>query len=185
MSEYLDIRTKKEWRKWLEKNHNKEDSISLLIHRKHTGKDFMTHRESIKEAICFGWIDTTAKSVDKDTYIRKFVKRKETANWSINTLKYAKELIKQKRMTPAGLKAYKLGLKKLPHDHNLPNTSEPSEKLKKELQKLKALEDFMRLAPSYRKAYIRWIERAKLPETKIKRIKQTAEQAIKGKRLGL
>ena len=99
----------KEWRDWLSKNHDKVKNVSILCYKKHTGKPGMTHKEAMHEAICFGWIDTTIKSLDEDRYIRRFVRRGKNANWSKNTLGYAKDLIKSRKMTPHGLKFYKEG----------------------------------------------------------------------------
>lgn len=175
--------TIKEWRAWLKKNHKKENKVYLISHKKHTGKPSMSHRESMEEAICFGWIDTIIKRIDEDTYARGFVKRKPGANWSRNTLSYAKSMIEQKRMTIDGLKAYELGLKKLPHDHERKENPDVPEDLKIELDKNKLKEKFENLAPSYRKTYLYWLENAKLLKTREKRIKIILDGVKKGKAL--
>ena len=51
----------KEWHDWLEKNHDKEKIVSVVLHKRHTGKSAPTHHELMCEAICYGWIDTTIK----------------------------------------------------------------------------------------------------------------------------
>lgn len=107
-----EIFNKKEFRDWLLKNHNKECKVELIMHKKHTKKGSPSHRELLEEAICFGWVDTTIKRLDEDRFIRTFIKRNKNSRWSENTLKYAKELIKEKRMTPSGLSFYKEGLRK-------------------------------------------------------------------------
>jgi uncharacterized protein YdeI (YjbR/CyaY-like superfamily) len=109
---FINIFTSEDFRKWLEKNYKKENVVCLVVHKKHTGKPFPSHRELIEEAICFGWIDTTIKRLDEDKFIRKFCSRTKNSKWSENTLSYARKLIKQKRMTDRGLKFYKEGLKK-------------------------------------------------------------------------
>ena len=119
----LDIFKKEDFRKWLEKNHNKENKVSLILHKKHTGKESPSHRELMDEAICFGWIDTTIKRIDEDKYIRNFSLRGKNSSWSVNTLSYAKNLIKEKRMTPHGLKFYHEGRKKKAYDHGVPKKS--------------------------------------------------------------
>jgi len=58
----------KDWRNWLEKNHLKEDRIILVKYKKHTGKPIISNHDSMREAICFGWIDTTARRIDEDKY---------------------------------------------------------------------------------------------------------------------
>ena len=66
----------KDFGKWLAKNHQKESKMAVIVHKKHTGKPFPTHRELIEEAICWGWIDTTIKRLDEDTFVRHFSRRK-------------------------------------------------------------------------------------------------------------
>ncbi len=178
--------SRKEWREWLRKNHKKESKVYLVKYKKHTGKPTVNNKEAMEEAICFGWIDTTMKRLDDEKYQQAFVKRKKNANWSKNTLRYAKELIKKRKMTKAGLEAYKRGLKKLPIEHNIPKNPDVPEDLKKALEKnKKAKEFFDKLAPSYRKFYIRWVHRAVRKETKDKRIAEVIKRCSKNKKPGL
>jgi len=170
---FIDIFSAEDFRKWLAKNHDKEKKIGLVIHKKHTlrGKNAPSHRELMNEAICFGWIDTTLRRLDEDRYVRFFARRSKDSTWSYNTLGYAKQLIKERRMTPHGLHFYKEGLKKKPHDHGIPHTPKVPEEMKKLLNKNKTAKmRFEELAPSIKRTYLRWIFRAKRPETKMKRI---------------
>lgn len=169
---------RKEWRMWLRKNHNKERKVYLIKYKRHTGKPAPSHRESLEEALCFGWVDTTVKRLDDERYRRCFVKRTEKSRWSDATISYAKDLIKKRKMTKAGLKMYKMGLKKLTIDHNLPKNPETPEDLQKQLNKSKkAKEFFANLAPSYKRFYLYQIFNAKRPETRKKRIMMVYERA--------
>jgi uncharacterized protein YdeI (YjbR/CyaY-like superfamily) len=181
--DFLEIFDRKEFRNWLLLNHDKEKKISLILHKKHTGKGSPNSLELMKEAICFGWIDTTVKRLDEDRYIRTFVKRSKNSKWSKNTLKYGKELIKEKRMMPSGLIFYKEGLKKLPHDYGLDENPDIPPDLKEALEKNKKAKDiFEKLAPSYKKPYLRWIIRAKRPETRKNRITNAVKMISEGKK---
>ncbi len=178
----IEVFSKDDFRKWLEKNHDKENKISLVIHKKHTGKKSPSHRELMEEAICFGWIDTTVKRIDENRYLRNFSRRGKNSTWSKNTLSYARDLIKKGRMTPYGLHFYKEGLKKLPHDHGIPENPGIPTDLQKELDSNKtAKENFNKLAPSLRRTYLRWLFRAKLPETRKKRISSIVKRLSKEK----
>ena len=173
--------TAKSWRAWLEKNHEKENTIILVKYKKHTKKPTFTHQEAMDEAICFGWIDTTAKRIDDETWGVTFRKRTKNARWSNNTLSYAKHLINEGKMTPTGLKAYHLGLQKTTIDIILPDNHMPLE-LTKEFKKNPTLKkNFDSLAQSYKKIYVHWIERAKLPETRKKRVQTVLKNLAKGK----
>ncbi len=176
----VDIFSKGDFRKWLEKNHDKEDKVNLVLHKKHTGKPSPSHRELMEEAICFGWIDTTIKKLDEDKYIRRFSRRSKNSTWSYNTLSYGKQLIKQKRMTPHGLTFYKEGLKKLPHDYGLSKNPKVPKDLQEKLEgNKKAKEKFDKISPSARKMYLRYIERAKMKETRERRINSVIKQMSK------
>jgi len=172
------------FREWLVNNHDKEDKVSIIVYKKHTGKPSPSHRELMEEAICFGWIDTTVKRLDEDRYQRFFSKRTKNSRWSDNTLMYAKNLIKQKKMTLSGLRFYKEGLKRPTHDAGIPkNPAMPSE-LKTALAKnKKANETFRNFPPSAKKMFYRWLLRGKLKETRDKRIKLIIEKARQGKRV--
>jgi uncharacterized protein YdeI (YjbR/CyaY-like superfamily) len=174
----ITIKSRNDFRNWLKRNHNKESKVALIVYKKHTNIPSPSHRELIEEAICFGWIDTTIKRLDEDRYIRNFSKRTKNSTWSNNTIAYAKELIKQKKMTPAGLKYFKQGLKKPTHDAGIPkNPSMPIE-LKKALEKnKKAKENFEKYPPSIKKMCYRLILRVKREETKAKRVKHIIEKA--------
>ncbi len=172
-------KNKKEWRAWLKKNHKKEKKVAVINHKKHTGKPALTHRESMDEAICFGWIDTTIKRIDEDCYIRNFARRSKNSKWSNNTLSYAKKLVEEKRMTPQGLHFYQEGLKKPTHDAELAKNPKTPEDLRKELNKFPtAKANFAAFSLSYKRMYLRWIEQAKRPETRAKRINAVVQRAL-------
>jgi len=176
-------KSKKEWREWLKKNHQKEKAVAVIKYKKHTGKPSISHKESMEEAICFGWIDTTIKKLDDEKYLRNFVRRTDKSRWSNNTLKYAQQLIKEKKMAPEGLKRYLEGLKKPVIDHGFPKDMPPQKDLVKALNKnKKAKNNFDSLAPSQKRFYIWWIEKAKLEETKKKRISIVVKNMLTNKK---
>ena len=72
-------KNRQEWRNWLEKNHDKEKKVAVIKYKKHTGKPSISHKESMEEAICFGWIDTTLKRLDDERYGVTFVKRNKNS----------------------------------------------------------------------------------------------------------
>ncbi len=176
-------RNRKEWRDWLRKYHSKKKMVWVVKYKKHTKKPSISHKESMEEAICFGWIDTIVKKIDDERYVSCFVRRNENSRWSNSTLGHARKLIKEKRMSPAGLQAYKEGLKKPVIDLKLPRNPKIPEDLRKELSKnRKARENFDNFAPSYKRLYIYWIEKAKRKETREKRIREVLTRAEQNKK---
>ncbi|MFC1685615.1 YdeI family protein [Nanoarchaeota archaeon] len=180
----IDVFDIKDFENWLKKNHEKEKNVTIIIHKKHTGKSAPSHRQQIEMAICFGWIDTTVKRNNEDTYLRKFVKRNKNSTWSNNTIGYAKDLIKQGKMTPQGMHFYKLGLSKPTNDHGIPKNPEIPLVLKKALEKnKKAKNNFEKLTPSTKKMIYRWLLRAKLQKTINKRVNIILDSAMNGKKI--
>lgn len=179
--EMLAVFSRDDFREWLRMNHDKQEKVSLVIHKKHTGKPSPSHRELMEEAICFGWIDTTVKRIDEDTYMRNFSRRNSNSRWSNNTLRYARELIKQGKMAPAGMKYYKEGLKRPVHDAGIPKDPDMPKALKEALVKDKDAEmNFNKFPPSSKRMIYRWILRAKRDDTISKRISITVSKAKAG-----
>lgn len=98
---------RKLWRAWLKKNHASSKEIWLVYARKHSGKERISYNDAVEEALCFGWIDSTVKKVDADHSAQRFTPRKSTAQWSQHNIERMRRLIRQKKMTPAGLAVYR------------------------------------------------------------------------------
>ena len=52
-----------DWRNWLEVNHQLKQSVWLVFYKKATKKLSISWSESVDEALCFGWIDSTKKQL--------------------------------------------------------------------------------------------------------------------------
>jgi len=172
-----------EFRRWLAKNHKKEHKLAVVVHKKHTGKSFPTHREMIEEAICFGWIDTTIKRLDEDTFLRHFSRRTEKSKWSDNTLSYAARLVKEGKMSAEGMRFYEMGKAKPTHDYGIPKNPDMPAELKKALAKnAKAKNAVEAYPPSTKRALYRWILRGKQAATREKTVKKIVASALTSKK---
>ena len=163
----------------MKENHLSEEKVVLICYKKHTDKPSFSHTELIREAICFGWIDTTVKGLDEDRYIRTFVRRNENSRWSKNTLKYAEEM--KGKMSPFGLEMYEQGKQKPVHDHGIPDNPETPDYLLEALEG-KALKNYNNLTDSQRRNFLRWLLRAKRQETIDKRVKIIVEKMEDGEK---
>lgn len=179
----LDVRGRQEWRNWLRAHHDSESGIWLVFHKRHTADESVSYDAAVEEALCFGWIDSLVKRLDKDRYARKFTPRKPESRWStINRRRYAK--VKARRLLAAP------GLKRAPTgrsgDAPRPSVSVVPSYIEKQLKaNVRAWDYFEQLAPSYRRAYIGWIDSAKRKETKEKRLREVISLLATGKKLGL
>ncbi len=183
---YVPNRT--EWRAWLAKNVSTSDGVWLIFYRKGAGRPTIEIEDSIEEALCFGWIDSLIQRIDDDKYVRLFTPRKLKSKWSITNKKRIARLIKEGRMTQAGLA--KLDYSD-PDKENPDLKSEQAELLVPPAMKKalvangKAWENFKNLAPSYRRVYIRFVMDAKREETRNQRIAKAADLLAQNKKLGM
>jgi uncharacterized protein YdeI (YjbR/CyaY-like superfamily) len=91
------------WRSWLEEHHASEDDVWMMIAKKHAGVPSITLPEAMKEALCFGWIDSAMQPIDGEWYALRFTPRRTSSNWSARNRGWALQLIEEGRMTGAGL----------------------------------------------------------------------------------
>lgn len=175
-----------EWRAWLEKHHATEKEIWLVYYKKGAGKPSATYMESLEEALCFGWIDSLIQKIDEEKYARKFNPRRAGSKWSELNKHLVAKLVKEGRMTEAGLAKV---------DFSLPAAEAARPKrtplplpdwLKTGLMTSpKAWENFICLPPSHRRNYIGWISDAKKEETRQRRIQEAIQMLEKNQKLGL
>ncbi|MCG8308289.1 MAG: YdeI/OmpD-associated family protein [Cytophagales bacterium] len=71
-----------EWRNWLETNFESKDDVWLEYPLKKTGKERIVYNDAVEEALCFGWIDSTVKSLNEKTTIQRFCKRQKNSTFS-------------------------------------------------------------------------------------------------------
>lgn len=179
----LDVRTRREWRNWLSEHHDADTEVWLVFNRRHTGRISISYDDSVEEALCFGWIDSIIRRLDEEHYARKFTPRRPNSRWSTaNRRRYA-ELQARGRLAPAGMRR--------PPTARSGNAPRPSAAailpyIERALRASPvAWKYFEQLAPSYRRAYIGWIDSAKRPETKEKRLLEALSRLAAGQKLGL
>ncbi len=185
----LYVSDRNEWRRWLEKNGDKETVTWLIFYKKSSGKRSLPYPDAVEEALCFGWIDSIIKRLDDEKYIRKFTPRKERSRWSVLNVNRVRKMISQGRMKEKGLALFRYAKK----NGLLP---EPGTKPGKDLSipefisdalsaNIKAAEYFNSLAPSHKRLYIFWIMDAKKEETRLRRLQEVIGLLNEGKKLGL
>tara|TARA_R110002124_G_scaffold24032_2_gene88440 strand:+ start:1416 stop:1997 length:582 start_codon:yes stop_codon:yes gene_type:complete len=181
-------KSRTDWRQWLEKNHQSKQSVWLVFYTKKSTIPSLSWSEAVDEALCFGWIDSTRKTIDEFSFMQFFSKRKLKSNWSkINKEKVA-NLIDQGFMTEAGLVSIETA-KQNGYWTILDEVEEliiPKD-LEIAFEKYKGSKDyFLSLSKSTRKIILSWIVLAKQQQTRQKRIDEvveSAEQKFKPKHL--
>lgn len=132
----------------------------------------MRWEEAVKVALCFGWIDSTVKSLGNGKRRQYFTPRNEKSTWSAINKKYIRQLIKDNLMHESGLNKIKTAKQNgswtaidavekgvIPEDLQIEFDKNPI-----------ALKNYHAFAPSYRKSYLYWLNQAKRDLTRKKRI---------------
>lgn len=170
---------KQDWRKWLELNHKKKDAIWLIFYKKKSPNYNLSWSESVDEALCFGWIDSTKKSIDNEKYIQYFCKRKPKSNWSKVNKDKVKILAEEGLMKEAGRKSIEIA--KENGSWTFLDAVEAlviPEDLKEEFANHEgSMEYFDSLSKSAKKILLYWVVSGKRKETRQKRILEIAENA--------
>jgi uncharacterized protein YdeI (YjbR/CyaY-like superfamily) len=178
--------TPEEFRAWLEKHHSTAAEVVVGFHKKSTGRPSMTWTESVREALCFGWIDGIRRSLGAESYTIRFTPRKPGSNWSSRNVRHVEELIREGRMTPAGLAAYearrpeRTGVYAFEQRHSARLAREQEKRLRADA---KAWEYFQAQPPSYRQTAIYWVVSAKREETRERRLAKLIEASAAERRL--
>lgn len=174
--------TREEWREWLMQNYDKSEGIWLIYYKKGSGKPRVPYDDAVEEALCFGWIDSTVRSIDEEKYAQRFTPRNPDSGWSELNIRRMETLIKDGRVTEAGLAKFKDPAAHRSTTRDLDYVTPPgfAEALEKEP---KALAYFNKLPPSQTKLYFRWINDAKREATKQKRIIEAITLLSEGKKL--
>jgi uncharacterized protein YdeI (YjbR/CyaY-like superfamily) len=98
ITETLYVKTRTEWRNWLKKNYKTSKEIWLIYFNKDSGKKRIPYDEAVEEALCFGWIDSTAKKVDHESFAQRFTPRNPKSSYSQLNKERLKLLLKQKKV---------------------------------------------------------------------------------------
>lgn len=176
--------SRSEWRKWLKENHDKSPGVWFVYYKKHTGKPRVEYDDAVEEALCFGWIDSLARSFDEERSRLLMTPRKRKSVWSKPNKARVEKVITAGLMTEIGLAK----IEQAKADGSW-NTLDSSDKLEipKDLKTAfvndkTAKKNWDAFAPSARKAILYWLGSAKREETRRARIEKIVSMAAVGKR---
>lgn len=174
------------FRSWLEKHHASARELWIGYYKKASGRGGMVYREALDEALCFGWIDGIAKSIDDERYMQRFTPRRPGSNWSLVNLRNVERLSRAGRMHAAGLKAHAARDTRKVGVYSFEN---PPEKFPRALERrfrANALAwTFWRTCPpSYHRLAMWWVLSAKREPTRERRLDELIARSAERRRLG-
>jgi uncharacterized protein YdeI (YjbR/CyaY-like superfamily) len=167
------------WRAWLEANHARPDGVWLISYKKATGKPRFEYDEAVEEALCFGWVDSKPNKLDDERSLLWFAPRKAGTGWSRPNKERVERMTAAGQMTSAGLA--KVAAAKQDGSWSALDGVEALElppDLAEALAAYPAATDhFAAFSRSAKRGILEWILQARTPETRSRRIEETARLA--------
>lgn len=173
-----------EWREWLRANHTRTTGVWLVSYKKATGKPRIEYDEAVEEALCFGWVDSKPRKLDDERTLLWFAPRKAGTGWS------RPNKLRVERLLEAGLMA-EAGLRKVDQakrDGSW-NKLDAVEELVIPDDLVQALAGIPQAGPNFdafprsaKRGILEWIVNAKTPETRGRRVGETARLAATNER---
>lgn len=176
--------TRAEWRAWLKRHHQRQEGVWLVSFKKGTGQPRVEYDEAVEEALCFGWVDSKPNKLDDQRTMLWFAPRKARSGWSKPNKDRVERMLAAGLMTPAGLA--KVEVAKADGSWSKLDAVEalemPADLEKALAARPGAAEYFHAFPKSAKRGILEWIGNAKRPETRQKRVEETAKLAAENRR---
>lgn len=180
----VQCETREEWRAWLHANHATAGSCWLVTWRKSSGRTVLPYEAAIEEALCVGWVDSTAGRVDDQRTKLYFAVRKPGSVWAATNKARVARLETEGRLLPPGLAVIERA--KADGSWTVLDDSEagvvPDDLAEALAARPPAAANFAAFPQFARKQIIGWVSMAKRPETRAARIAAAAERAARNER---
>jgi uncharacterized protein YdeI (YjbR/CyaY-like superfamily) len=168
-----------EWRSWLDQNHTRAEGVWLITYKQSSGKPRVSYDEMVEEALCFGWVDSKPSKLDDERTMLYFAPRKNGSGWSRPNKERVERMLAAGLMMPAGLTKIEAA------------KQDGSWSILDDVEDLVVPPDLAAALDSYpaaranweafprsaKRGILEWIANAKTPETRAKRIHETAQLA--------
>ncbi len=80
-AEQVEVKTRSDLRMWLQANCLQNQGVWLIKYKK-THKYYLSYEDVVEECICFGWIDSLPRKLDKQKTMLYISPRRKGSNWS-------------------------------------------------------------------------------------------------------
>ena len=182
-AEQVEVASRAELREWLSLNNKRRNGVWLVSHKK-VSTNYLPYDDLVEECLCFGWVDSLPRALDDTRSMRYIAPRKPGSAWSKVNKARVTSLLERGLMAPSGLalieQAKEDGTWSLLDD--VDNGIAPPDLLEELSKFSNAKKHFDAFPPSSKKIILEWIKMAKRPETRTKRIRDTAEKAERNER---
>lgn len=178
--------TRAAWRAWLAANHASAPGVWLASWKRGTGRPAVPYDETVEEALCFGWIDSTVNTLDEERTLQLMTPRRPRSGWTRRNRDRVARLEAEGRMTEAGRRAVEVAQRtgwwrRYDAVEDLVEPDELAAALDAVPQARAHWDGF---PPSARKQMLWWVVSAAKPETRARRIAAIVANAERGRRVG-
>lgn len=184
------MKSRAAWRRWLARHHASSPGIWLIFDKKASRPGRLAYADSVEEALCYGWIDSTLRPLDETRYMQLFTPRKARSTWSKLNKERVARLLAGDLIAPAGLAA--IDTAKANGTWTALDSVEAlevSDDLANAFAKQPiAARNFAAFSPTSRKGYLHWLRQAVRPETRAQRIAAVVQHCaanLKARQLAL
>jgi uncharacterized protein YdeI (YjbR/CyaY-like superfamily) len=162
---------------WLQENYKSSEEIWLIYYRKETGRPSLPYNAAIEEALCFGWIDSTRKTIDEEKYAQRFSRRNPGSSYSQTNKERLAYLDNEGKLT----QEVQLELR-----DNRPEDFEIPEDIIAALKSNEAAWAFFKdTSPSYQRIRAAYVDHARnRPGEFDKRLDNLVEKSVRGEQFG-
>jgi uncharacterized protein YdeI (YjbR/CyaY-like superfamily) len=169
------------WRDWLAANHGSSRGVHFVTWRRASGRAPIPYEDAVEEALCVGWIDSKAGTLDDERSTLWMSPRRPQSGWSRPNKQRIERLIAAGLMLPAGVAAIEEAKRRgtwtllddvedlvVPDDLAAAFDAAPG-----------ARANWDRFSRSVRRSRLEWIVQARRPETRASRVAVTAARAAR------
>lgn len=177
LSNILYIKTRKEFREWLQEHSTQEKECWIVLKRGNPIEEgILYYLDAVEEALCFGWIDSTIRTID-NIAMQRFSPRRKNSPWTELNKERVRRLEKLGLMTDSGRAVLpQMDVRKFQIDTEI----------EKALKEARVWSKFKTFHPLYQRirAYNIAFARTKYPDSYKKALTHLIEETKKGKMYG-
>jgi uncharacterized protein YdeI (YjbR/CyaY-like superfamily) len=180
----VHVETREELRSWLAAHAADSPSIWLVTWRRGTGRPAPSYDAVVEEALCFGWIDSTARTFDDERSGLRLAPRRKGSGWARTNKARIERLERDGRLTEAGRAA----VERAKQDgtwtllDEVEDLTVPDDLAVELAARPPARENFNAFPRGIRRGILEWIVQAKRAETRRRRVEETAALAQRNER---
>ena len=182
--EQVEVTSREAWREWLAAHHGDTPGVWVVTHKKAQGDRYVPYEALVEEALCFAWIDSKGRRLDERRSMLLMTPRKPGSGWSRPNKERLERLFADNRMEPAGIalvEAARADGSWTALD-DIENLVEPDDLRAALVASPAARATWDGFPRSAKRAILEWIASAKRPQTRAKRVEETATLAARGER---